>query len=166
MNFKHTPKLKTLSRRALKQQKERSKAYSSKATARMIRMSPLKVRRVMKQIVGCSYEEALILLRFLPYRACHPIAKLLKSAGSNLIKNNFVPESYLQVYEGYVDKGPILKRIRPRAKGRAYPIKKYTSHISISVRSTFSKYENNFDNDFIAYSIDEKMSKWKINKNS
>lgn len=166
MNVKRNPKLKTLSHRALKQTKERSETYFSKATARMIRMSPLKVRRVLKQIVGCSYEEALILLRFLPYRACHPIAKVLKSAGSNAVKNKFIPESYLQVYEAHVDKGPILKRIRPRAKGRPYPIKKYTSHISISVRSTFSKYETNFNDDFLAYSIDQKLSKWKNNKNS
>lgn len=166
MNLKSKPKLKTLSKRAFKQNTQRSQTIFAKASARMIRMSPLKVRRVLKQIMGCSYEEALILLRFLPYRACHPIAKVLKSAGANAIKNNSIPESYLQIHEAYVDKGPILKRIRPRAKGRAYPIKKYTSHISISVRSTFSKYETNFNDDFIAYSIDQKLSKWKINKNS
>jgi large subunit ribosomal protein L22 len=161
MNLKHKPKLKTISQRALKKVKEKAETYTVSASARMIRMSPLKIRRVLKQIVGCSYEEALILLRFLPYRACHPIAKLIKSAGSNVLKNKFIPESYLQVVEAHVDKGPILKRIRPRAKGRAYPIKKYTSHISVSLRSKFSRYENDFNDNFIAYSIDEKLSKWK-----
>jgi large subunit ribosomal protein L22 len=161
MNLKRKPKLKTISQRALKKVREKADTCTVSASARMIRMSPLKIRRVLKQIVGCSYEEALILLRFLPYRACHPIAKLIKSAGSNVVKNQFIPESYLQLFEAHVDKGPILKRIRPRAKGRAYPIKKYTSHISVSLRSKFSRYESDFNDNFIAYSMDEKLSKWK-----
>ena len=157
---------KTLSYRAIRQNREHFQPSYAKACARMIRMSPSKIRRVLKQIVGCSYEEALILLKFLPYRACHPIGKVLKSAASNAKTNQFLPLSYLQVFKAYADKGPILKRMRPRAKGRSYPIKKYTSHIFISLRSTFTKYKNNFTGDFSAYKINQKLSKWKNNMNS
>lgn len=57
---------------------------SAKAVAKYIRMSPTKVRRVLNQIRGCSYEEALILLEFLPYRACEPVWQVVQSAASNL----------------------------------------------------------------------------------
>lgn len=143
----YKPSLKTLSRSASQKINERQPALKAKAEGRLIRMSPLKVRRVLSQIQGCSYEEALILLKFLPYRACHPVAKVLKSAAANALNNFSIPLSYLRVEKAIVEKGPILKRIRPRAKGRMFPIKKRTSNICITVESTFSRYESKDEKD-------------------
>nr|YP_010478498.1 ribosomal protein L22 [Chlorobotrys sp.]UVI60803.1 ribosomal protein L22 [Chlorobotrys sp.] len=148
MNLCSRPSLKTLGQRSIKKRKEQQPPLITKATGRMIRMSPLKVRRVLNQIQGCSYEEALILLRFLPYRACHPVAKVLKSAAANALNNYSIPRSYLQIDKAFVEQGPIMKRIRPRAKGRTYPIKKRTSHICIVVRSNFSRFENGIKGNF------------------
>lgn len=145
----YKPSLKTLSKRASQKINEQQPALFAKAEAKIVRMSPLKVRRVLNQIQGCSYEEALILLRFLPYRACHPVAKVLKSAASNALNNFSIPTSYLHIEKAIVEKGPILKRIRPRAKGRMFPIKKRTSNIRIIVRSTFSRYENDKKGNFL-----------------
>lgn len=153
MSLGYKPSLKTLTKRAIQKRKEQQFPLVAKAKARIIRMSPLKVRRVLRQIQGCSYEEALILLRFLPYRACHPVAKVLKSAAANAVSNYSIPRSYLQIDKAFVDKGPVLKRIRPRAKGRMCPIKKRTSHISIVVRSIFSRYENDVKGNFLPVSI-------------
>ena len=105
-----------------------------KAQAKYIRMSPSKVQRVLNQIRGCSYEEALLILKFMPYRACEPVLKVLKSAAANAQKNNGFNKQDLQVAIAFADKGPILKRMRPRSKGRGFPIKKYTSHITIYVQ--------------------------------
>jgi large subunit ribosomal protein L22 len=149
MNLWSRPSLKTLAQRSIKKRKEQQPALLAKAKGRMIRMSPLKVRRVLNQIQGCSYEEALVLLRFLPYRACHPVAKVLKSAAANALNNYSIPRSYLEIDKAFVEKGPTLKRIRPRAKGRTYPIKKRTSHICIIVRSSFSRFENDMKGNFL-----------------
>lgn len=149
MNLWSRPSLKTLAQRSIRKRKEQQPPLTSKAKGRMIRMSPLKVRRVLNQIQGCSYEEALVLLRFLPYRACHPVAKVLKSAAANALNNYSIPRSYLQIDKAFVEKGPILKRIRPRAKGRMYPIKKRTSHICIIVRSNFSRFESDVKGNFL-----------------
>ena len=149
MNLGSKPSVKTLTQRAIQKRKEQQPPLLAKAQARIIRMSPLKVRRVLRQIQGCSYEEALVLLRFLPYRACHPVSKVLKSAASNALNKYSIPRSHLRIEKAFVDKGPVLKRIRPRAKGRMYPIMKRTSHISIIVRSTFSRYENDESGNFL-----------------
>lgn len=104
-----------------------------KAIARFIRMSPYKVRRVLDQIRGRSYRESLIILEFMPYRACEPILKLLRSAAANAENNNGYDRSTLFVSTAYADGGPSLKRFRPRAQGRAYQIRKPTCHITIAV---------------------------------
>ena len=106
-----------------------------KATARYIRMSPRKVRRVLDQIRGRSYREALIILEFMPYRACEPILKTLRSAAANAEHNNGFDRTSLVVSTAYADMGPKLKRFRPRAQGRAYQIQKPTCHITIAVAS-------------------------------
>ncbi len=106
-----------------------------RAVSRYIRMSPSKVRRVLKQIQGKTYAEALTLLEFMPYAACAPIIKVLRSATANA-KNNFgLDEKNLVVKSAFADKGPTMKRFRPRAQGRAYRILKATSHITIVVAS-------------------------------
>lgn len=104
-----------------------------KAIARYIRMSPHKVRRVLDQIRGCSYREALILLEFMPYRACEPVLKLVRSAVANAEHNAGLDPAKLVISQAYADQGPILKRFRPRAQGRAYQIRKPTCHITVAV---------------------------------
>ncbi len=104
-----------------------------KAIARYIRMSPFKVRRVLDQIRGRSYREALIILEFMPYRACEPILKVLRSAVANAEHNVGYTPADLIITQAYADQGPVLKRFRPRAQGRAYQIRKPTCHITIAV---------------------------------
>jgi len=108
-------------------------AQETKAIARYIRMSPHKVRRVLDQIRGCSYREALIILEFMPYRACEPVLKVLRSAVANAENNQGFDPATLIVSQAYADQGPTLKRYRPRAQGRAYQIRKPTCSITIAV---------------------------------
>lgn len=104
-----------------------------KAIARYIRMSPHKVRRVLDQIRGRSYREALIILEFMPYRSCEPILKVLRSAVANAEHNNGYDPSSLIISSAYADQGPRLRRYRARAQGRAYQIHKPTCHITVAV---------------------------------
>jgi len=110
-----------------------------KAIARYIRMSPYKVRRVLDQIRGRSYREALIILEFMPYRACEPILKVLRSAVANAEHNAGLDPTTLVVSKAYADQGPSLKRYRPRAQGRAYQIRKPTCHITVAVSPQLEK---------------------------
>merc|ERR1712050_206575 len=103
------------------------------ASSKYIRGSPSKVRRVLDIIRGRKYDEALMILEFIPYRACEPILKCLLSAASNA-KNNFnMKKNELYVNSANCDMGPIQKRYRPRAQGRGDSIKKQTSHITITL---------------------------------
>lgn len=112
------------------QLKEMTGAY---ATAKYVRMSPRKVRRVLDQIRGRSYREALIILEFMPYRSCEPILKVLRSAAANAENNEGFDRASLLVSQAYADQGPCLKRFRPRAQGRAFQIRKPTCHITVAV---------------------------------
>lgn len=101
------------------------------AVSKYVRMSPSKIRRVLRQIQGKKYSEALLLLEFMPYASCAPIIKVLRSATANA-KNNFgLDEKNLVIKSAFADQGPTMKRFRPRAQGRAYKILKATSHITI-----------------------------------
>ena len=102
-----------------------------RAVSKYIRMSPSKVRRVLRQIQGKSYKDALILLEFMPYASCAPIIKVLRSATANARNNFGLDETTLTVKSAFADQGPTMKRFRPRAQGRAYRILKATSHITI-----------------------------------
>ncbi|MBD2196677.1 MULTISPECIES: 50S ribosomal protein L22 [Calothrix] len=104
-----------------------------KAIARFIRISPFKVRRVLDQIRGKSYREALIILEFMPYRACDPVLKVLRSAAANAEHNAGLDRAQLIITQAYADQGPVLKRFQPRAQGRAYQIRKPTCHITVAV---------------------------------
>jgi large subunit ribosomal protein L22 len=104
------------------------------AIAKFIRMSPHKVRRVLDQIRGRTYRDALMILEFMPYRACEPVTKLLRSAVANAEHNQGLDPSGLIVSQAFADGGPSLKRFRPRAQGRAYQILKPTCHITITVK--------------------------------
>ncbi len=114
-------------------------SQETKAIARYVRMSPSKVRRVLDQIRGRSYREALIILEFMPYHACDPILKVLRSAVANAEHNNGLDKATLFISEAYADMGPSLKRYRPRAQGRAYQIRKPTCHITVAVAPQFDE---------------------------
>ena len=89
------------------------------AVARYVRMGPNKVRRVLRQITGKSYSEALLLLEFLPYKSCDPIIKVLRSAVANAKNNLGYDTTKLVVKKAFADQGPVMKRFRPRAQGSA-----------------------------------------------
>ena len=99
-----------------------------------IRGSASKVRRVLDQIRGKSYRDALIMLEFMPYRSTEPITKVLRSAVANAEHNLGMDPSSLIISSASADMGPVMKRYRPRAQGRAAAIKKQTCHIRISVQ--------------------------------
>lgn len=101
------------------------------ATARYVRISARKVKIVIDMIRGKKVGEALSILEYTPKSASEPVAKLLKSATANAENNLEMNSSKLFVAEVYANQGPTLKRLRPRAQGRANRIRKRTSHISI-----------------------------------
>jgi len=105
------------------------------ATAKVtyVRISPRKVQIVLDLIRKQPADKAMAILRHTPKAACEPLAKLLKSAMANA-ENKNMDVSRLYVAECNVGPGPILKRIRPRAQGRAFRINKRTSHISIVLK--------------------------------
>ncbi len=103
------------------------------ATARYIRQSPYKVRRVLDLVRGLPIDDALVVLEFTNRRAAHPIRKVLNSAVANAEHNFALDADELVITEAYADEGPTLKRYRPRARGRATRIMKRTSHITIVV---------------------------------
>ena len=105
------------------------------ARARYVRDTPMKVRRVVELIKGRNASEALAVLQFAPQAASEPVAKVLASAMANAENNMSLDPSTLWVAVAYVDEGPTLKRFRPRAQGRAYRIRKRTSHITVEVES-------------------------------
>ena len=106
---------------------------TAQAHGRYIRGSVSKVRRVLDQIRGRSYRDALIMLEFMPYRSTGPITKVLRSAVANAENNLGLDPASLVISSATADMGPVMKRFRPRAQGRAYAIQKKTCHISIAV---------------------------------
>ena len=105
----------------------------TKAVAKYIRMSPTKVRRVLNQIRGKSYRDALMILEFMPYSACEPVLQVLKSAAANAQNNNGLQKNELLINRAFADAGPVLKRFRPRSQGRGFKIQKPTCHITVCV---------------------------------
>jgi large subunit ribosomal protein L22 len=105
----------------------------ARATARYVRMTPMKVRRVVDLIRGMEARQALSVLQFAPQAASEPVAKVLASAVANAEHNQRLDPATLVVAVAYVDEGPTLKRFRPRAQGRAFRINKRTSHITVVV---------------------------------
>ena len=105
------------------------------ATAKVtyVRMSPRKVQIVLDLIRNQPVDKAMAILQYTPKAACEPVLKLLKSAAANAENNIDMDPSSLYVKACQVGPGPILKRIRPRAQGRAYRINKRTSHISLTL---------------------------------
>jgi large subunit ribosomal protein L22 len=105
------------------------------AQARYVRQTPMKSRRVIDLVRGLPVAQALDVLKFDVHAASDPIYKVLASAVANAEHNEGLSARDLYVSQAYVDEGPTLKRFRPRAQGRAYRIRKRTSHITIVVQS-------------------------------
>ena len=103
----------------------------SKAVARYVRVSPRKARLVMDQIRGKKVEEALTLLSFASQRVAKILIKLINSAVANAQQRSDIDVDRLYIEKIFADEGPILKRFRPRAMGRATRILKRTSHLTV-----------------------------------
>ncbi len=112
----------------------------SRAVARFVRMSPRKVRLVVDQIRGTSVNDAYALLQFSKKAAAEPVSKTLRSAVANAQyqaeeQGEFVDADDMIVREAYVNEGPTMRRFRAAAMGRAAPLRKRTSHITVVVET-------------------------------
>ncbi|MGI6778492.1 MAG: 50S ribosomal protein L22 [Acetivibrionales bacterium] len=105
-----------------------------RAILRYARISSRKVKIVLDLIRNKNIDEAYGILKYTPKAASSLLYKLLKSAEANAVNNNELDREKLYIAEAYANQGPTLKRIRPRAQGRAYRIRKRTSHITIAVK--------------------------------
>ncbi|BBY59437.1 50S ribosomal protein L22 [Mycolicibacterium sarraceniae] len=108
---------------------------SATAVAKYVGISASKARRVINLVRGKSVEEALDILRWAPQQASEPVAKVIASAAANAQNNEGLDPATLVVATVMADEGPTAKRIRPRAQGRAFRIRKRTSHITVIVES-------------------------------
>nr|QHH22755.1 ribosomal protein L22 [Kalanchoe tomentosa] len=104
------------------------------ALGQHISMSAHKARKVVDQIRGRSYEETLMILELMPYRTCYPILKLVYSAAANASHNMDFKKGDLIVSKAEVNEGTTVKKLKPRARGRGYPIKRPTCHITIVLK--------------------------------
>jgi large subunit ribosomal protein L22 len=114
------------------------------ARLRQVRITPQKARRVVDLIRGKQAPQAIAVLEFAPQSASEPVLKVVQSAIANArVKAGIASEAFdertLVIQEAYVDEGPTLKRFRPRAQGRAYRIRKRTSHITVVVGPAATK---------------------------
>lgn len=112
---------------------EQQTSQTATARLRYVRISPRKARAVMDLIRGKPVGEAAAILMNTPRRGSEIIIKVLNSAVANAVNNFDLDEEVLYVAEGFVDQGTTMKRWRPRARGMASPIKKRTSHITVTV---------------------------------
>src|SRR4028118_1101914 len=104
------------------------------AVARFVRVTPQKARRVVDLVRGMPVDDALATLRFAPQAAAETVHKTLSSAIANAESVENLDRASLVITKATVDEGPTLKRFRPRAQGRAYRIRKRTSHITLVVQ--------------------------------
>jgi large subunit ribosomal protein L22 len=117
---------------------ERDQVTTARAQARFVHVTPMKARRVIDLVRGMQADRALAILRFAPQSASEPVYKVLASAVANARQKaerlgERLDVEDLLVHQAYVDEGPTMKRFRPRAQGRAYRVRKRTSHITIVV---------------------------------
>ena len=103
------------------------------ATARYLRASTRKTRLVTQAIKGKRVEDATAILRFMPQKAAGEVARVLKSATANAENNHNLSAEDLVIVDAVANEGPTIKRFRPRAQGRAFPIHKPMTHITIVV---------------------------------
>nr|YP_009466666.1 ribosomal protein L22 [Genlisea violacea]YP_009466685.1 ribosomal protein L22 [Genlisea violacea]AUN28720.1 ribosomal protein L22 [Genlisea violacea]AUN28739.1 ribosomal protein L22 [Genlisea violacea] len=120
--------------------KKKTEVYAS---GQHISISDDKARRVIDQIRGRSYEETLMILELMSYRAGYPILKLVYSAASNAKCNLGSDEANLVISQAEVNKGTIRKKFKPRARGHSYAIKRTACHITIVVKDiSLDEYED------------------------
>nr|YP_010760234.1 ribosomal protein L22 [Cuscuta haughtii]WEY30191.1 ribosomal protein L22 [Cuscuta haughtii] len=110
------------------QKKKKTEIYTFNQN---ISISADKARRVIDLIRGRSYEEILVILELLPYRAAYPIFKFVYSAVSNASSTFTSKKENLFISKAEVNERPAIKKLKPRARGRSYPIKRATCHITI-----------------------------------
>nr|YP_010853051.1 ribosomal protein L22 [Nepeta bracteata]WGM81234.1 ribosomal protein L22 [Nepeta bracteata] len=126
-----------------------------RALGRHISVSADKARRVIDQIRGRSYEETLMILELMPYKVSYTIFKLVYSAAANASFTMGSAEDNLVIIKAEVNEGTTVKKLKPRARGRSYAIKKATCHITIVVKDlSLDEYE-----DVTFYSF--KNPRWK-----
>lgn len=106
----------------------------ARAQARYVRIAPRKARAVTDLIRQKNVDEVLSILRYTPRRAARVVAQVVQSAAANAEHNLEMKRDNLYVHLAYVDEGPTLKRVRPRARGRRFLIRKRTSHITVVVK--------------------------------
>lgn len=112
----------------------------TRATAKYMRVTPRKARRVIDLIRGKKAGEALVALRFMPYRAAKDVEKVLKSAMANALNRGVnVDVDSMRIVDARAEQGPMMKRIEQRAMGRANIIRKKTSHITIVLKEEIEK---------------------------
>nr|YP_010296286.1 ribosomal protein L22 [Angelonia angustifolia]UMB51288.1 ribosomal protein L22 [Angelonia angustifolia] len=134
------------------------------ALGRHISLSADKARRVIDQIRGRSYQETLMILELMPYRACYPILKLVYSAGANASSSMGSSEANLVISKAEVNEGTSAKKLKPRARGRSYAIKRTTCHITIGVRDISLSLDDEFTfMDEITYLTKENRDKARAN---
>jgi large subunit ribosomal protein L22 len=105
------------------------------ATAKYLRLSTRKTRLVTQTIVGKHVPDAAAQLRFMPQGAAKHVAKVLHSAAANAENNHDLSPDELYVVEATASEGPTIKRFKPRAQGRAFPIHKPMTHITVVVEN-------------------------------
>nr|YP_009563527.1 50S ribosomal protein L22 [Styrax ramirezii]YP_010431678.1 ribosomal protein L22 [Styrax argenteus]QAV59135.1 50S ribosomal protein L22 [Styrax ramirezii]USS61954.1 ribosomal protein L22 [Styrax argenteus] len=136
--------------------KKKTEVY---ALGQHISMSAHKARRVINQIRGRSYEETLMILELMSYRACYPIFKLVYSAAANASYIMGSNETDLIISKAEVNEGTTVKKLKPRARGRSYMIKRPTCHITIVVKDiSLDEYDEYIN---INYLAQLKKHKWK-----
>jgi large subunit ribosomal protein L22 len=108
---------------------------SARATAKYVRTSSLKAGRILDLVRGKSVSEALAILKYAPQEAAKAIAKVVASAAANAENNFGLDPRTLVISEAYANEGPTMKRFQPRAQGRAFQIRKRSTHITVVVES-------------------------------
>ncbi len=111
----------------------------AKAVVRYVRISPRKVGILCDLIRGKTVDQAVAILSTTPKAAAEPLLKLVKSAAANAEANHQMDPEKLYVAAALADPGPIIKRFRPRAQGRAYRINKRTTHITVVLKEKEAK---------------------------
>lgn len=105
----------------------------ARAVAKVLRVSPRKLRLITGTLRGRRIEEALALLRLLPSPSARLVSKVVHAAAANAENNYQMLASRLRIVRAVVDEGPRSKRFRPRSRGRASPILRRTSHLTVAV---------------------------------
>lgn len=114
--------------------KDKGKEKVAKASARYVRVSPRKARKIIDLIRGRDVHYALSILAFTSNKSARIVEKVVRSAQANAENNFQLNKEDLYIKNAYVDKGPTIKRFLPRALGRATPLHKRTSHITVVVK--------------------------------